>query len=217
MNKCMINFKAVDRKKAEVLLKALNEFEATQLSHNFRERRLVRSGQLVHGYMQDCAAMSKRIFTRLNRDRFNKAIEKFANPIEKDDCFTKLRTLEEKTVLRFCQNCRGEFWKYMTTIWVWYNLISASLYILLSDIKCPINKLFARFLLRTCQFIHEFNGIKQCRLTLADFATRQEIDVLRAHYLTESNRPIPTIGIYARGSYGVLDEVYDDATIVRIR
>ena len=108
MNKCMINFKAVDKKKAEVLLKALNEFEATQLSHNFRERRLVRSGQLVHDYLRDCAAMSKRIFTRLNRDRFNKATEKFSNPIEKDDCFTKLRTLEEKTVLRFCQNCRGK-------------------------------------------------------------------------------------------------------------
>ena len=67
---------------------------------------------ITHSYnnpiYRDTAAFTKRIFNRTSPDRFNAACQKFKKPIEADQCFKKLRTQDDKTVLRFCQNCMGK-------------------------------------------------------------------------------------------------------------
>ena len=50
MQKTFINFLNVHKKKAEVILSALKDYESTMASYNHNERRLVRAGKIVHDY-----------------------------------------------------------------------------------------------------------------------------------------------------------------------
>ena len=115
------------------------------------DRRVVQSGKLVHDYVRDVAAMTKRIFVRESDARSRKAKDRFDNSIETDGCYRRLRSREDKTVLRYCKCCE--------------------------QVDCPVNLLFSRFLVRTCKFCRDFNGIKGTRLALIDFATTKEVSI----------------------------------------
>ena len=102
-----INFMKVNRKKTTVLMKALKEYYNVYISSALSQRQTVRTGKVVADYIDDCAAMTKRLFVRSTPERKRLAMEKFRNPIEGDKCFPRLRTSEDKAVLRFCY-CNGE-------------------------------------------------------------------------------------------------------------
>ena len=106
-NKMTINFMKVNRKKTTVLMKALKEYYNVYISSALSQRQTVRTGKVVADYIDDCAAMTKRLFVRSTPERKRLAMEKFRNPIEGDKCFPRLRTSEDKAVLRFCY-CNGE-------------------------------------------------------------------------------------------------------------
>ena len=106
-NKTTINFLKVDRKRTTVLMKALKAYENHDISTALGRRQVVRTGKAVSDFLKDGAAMTKRLFTRLTPERKRRACEKFSNPIEADKCFPRLRTIEDKAVLRFCY-CTGK-------------------------------------------------------------------------------------------------------------
>ena len=106
-NKTTINFLKVDRKRTEVLMTALKEYENHNISTSLGRRQVVRTGKAVADFLRDGAAMTKRLFTRLTAERKRMACEKFSNPIEADKCYPRLRTTEDKAVLRFCY-CTGK-------------------------------------------------------------------------------------------------------------
>ena len=105
-NKTTINFLRVDRRKTTTIMKALKEYENSVASHVIGQRQIVRTGKVVSDFLRDGAAMTKRLFTRLTQDRKEKAKRKFKAPIEDDKCFRRLRTKDDKAVLRFC-HCEG--------------------------------------------------------------------------------------------------------------
>ena len=119
MQKTSINFLNVDKEKAITILKALKDYEATQISYNIGERMIVQSGKIVHDYIRETAAMTKRIFVRESENRIREAKKRFDNSIEADGCYRRLNSRDDKTVLRFCK-C--------------------------TSTECPVNVLFARFL-----------------------------------------------------------------------
>ena len=101
-NKTTINFLKVDRSRATIIMKALRDYENTLISSTLGSRQVVRSGKAVSDYIKDSAAITKRLFTRLTPERKRLACERFENPIEADKCYPRLRTTEDKAVLRFC-------------------------------------------------------------------------------------------------------------------
>ena len=77
--------------------------------------------------------------------------------------------------------------------------------------------MMARWMARTAKFVVDFNGVKGSKMTMINFATSQEVDVFKKQYLGPDNWPISAVGNYARGSYGIDDEVFDNPPIVNIR
>lgn len=189
-NKMTINFSKVDRRKATVLMRSLKEYENVDISSILAQRQTVKTGKAVADFLNDGAAMTKRLFVRLTPERKRLAKERFGDTLETDKCYPRLRTMEDKAVLRFCY-C--------------------------SDTNCPINVLFAQFMMRTAGFIKEYNGYKGSRLVMADFFTTDEIIRFRQSYLQENGRPIRSVGQYAVGSYGDEDEVEGNAHAVHFR
>ena len=90
-------------------MKALREYENTVISSILGQRQVVRTGKAVSDYIKDAAAITKRLFTRLTPERKRRACEKYENPIEADKCYPRLRTAEDKAVLRFCY-CNSKFY-----------------------------------------------------------------------------------------------------------
>ena len=107
-NKVNINFMRVNRRKTSILMRALKEYENVKASAVLGKRQTVRTGKVVSDFINDGAAMTKRLFVRLTPERKRMAQEKFKNPIEADKCFRRLRTTEDKAVLRFCY-CNGKY------------------------------------------------------------------------------------------------------------
>lgn len=101
-SKTTINFLRVDRRKTTTIIKALKEYENTVASHVIGRRQIVRTGKVVSDYLKDGAAMTKRLFVRLTQERKDKAQSRFQTPIEADKCYRRLRTKDDKAVLKFC-------------------------------------------------------------------------------------------------------------------
>ena len=110
-NKTTINFMKVNRKKTTILMRALKEYLNVENSTAISRRQMVKTGKVVADFINDSAAMLKRLFTRLTPERKRKAMDRFRNPIEADKCFGRLRTLDDKAVLRFCY-CNGKQKKF---------------------------------------------------------------------------------------------------------
>ena len=115
-NKTTINFLKVDRSRATIIMKALREYENTVISSILGQRQVVRTGKAVSDYIKDAAAMTKRLFTRLTPERKRRACEKYENPIEADKCYPRLRTVEDKAVLRFCYCNSKSIIKYSSVV-----------------------------------------------------------------------------------------------------
>lgn len=99
-------------------MRALKEYENVKASAVLGKRQTVRTGKVVSDFINDGAAMTKRLFVRLTPERKRMAQEKFKNPIEADKCFRRLRTTEDKAVLRFCY-CNGKYrWSYLLTMFI---------------------------------------------------------------------------------------------------
>ena len=205
MAKCSLNFDKTDRTKAIVIMTSLKEHFTTVSSNYYYNRQTAPSGRIVEDYINDCAALVKRMFVRRTDERVAKALEKSGDAMENHRCFSELRTENDGTVLRFC-SCDGKFNPYKTSS----NICNI-------DLKCPINLKFAQFMLRTCRFIKDYNSVKGSRLIMADFFNIEEINLFTKHYLTSSNRPNTYIGNFARGSFGLLDEISDDPQMESIR
>ena len=107
-NKTTLNFMKVHRRKTTILMKSLKEYENVVASATLSQRQTVRTGKAVSDYINDGAAMIKRLFVRLTPERKRIAKNRFSNPIEGDKCFMRLRTQDDKAVLRFCF-CKGQF------------------------------------------------------------------------------------------------------------
>ena len=205
MAKCSLNFDKTDRTKAIVIMTSLKKHFNTVASNYYYNRQSVPSGRIVEDYINDCAAMLKRLFVRRTDERVSKALEKDDEAMENHRCFGDLRTEYDGTVLRFC-TCEGKFTPYKT---------SSNPYII--DVKCPINLKFARFMLRTCRFIKDYNSVKGSRLIMTDFFNTEEVNLFTKHYLTSLNRPNTYIGGFERASFGLLDEVLDNPQLESIR
>ena len=66
-------------------------------------------------------------------------------------------------------------------------------------------------MLRSIQFVKDFNGVKGSRMRLSDLFTLQEIDVFADKFLTDNKtRPITTVGYRGEGVFGIQDQVYDN-------
>ena len=117
MNKCSINFANVDRRKATVLLTSLKRYNETITNAHIGRRQIAPAGKLVCELICDAAALCKRLFVRDSEERCRRATRIEPNPIEADRCFAALDSANDKTVLRFCQNCdEGEI-KLFKTSW----------------------------------------------------------------------------------------------------
>ena len=205
MAKCSINFDKTDRTKAIVLMTSLKSHYTSVASNYYYNRQASPSGRIVEDYINECAAIIKRLFVKRTDERIAKALERSDDAMENHKCFDELRTERDGTVLRFC-SCDGKFAPYKTSSNT-FNI----------DVKCPINLKFAQFMLRTCRFVKEYNSVKGSRLIMADFFNTEEINLFTKHYLTSANRPNTNIGTFARGYIGILDEVFDNPQLESIR
>ena len=108
MSKCTINFDRTDRPKTIVFMTALKEHMATVASNYVNNRQTVHSGRLVEEFINESAAILKRLFVPRTEDRIEKALDLETDPIENHRCFDDLRTEEDRAVLRFCK-CEGRY------------------------------------------------------------------------------------------------------------
>ena len=109
MGYCNLNFAKLDKTKAITLMTSLKRHCETIASDHHRRRGYSHSGRLVFDFINEAAAIVKRLFVADTRERLNRANQVFQNPIENDQCFANLNTTNNKTVLRFCSRCRGKF------------------------------------------------------------------------------------------------------------
>ena len=105
MLKTSINIKDVNKKKAEIILGALKKHEETVASSNISKRQQVPSGRIVKDFINEAAALTKRLFMAKTRNRVSLAERMFEYPLEKDQCFGGLGGARKMTVLRFCRSC----------------------------------------------------------------------------------------------------------------
>ena len=107
MSKTNLNFAKVDKMKAITLMTSLKEHCATLANEHIRKRGHSVTGKIVFDYINESAAFLKRLFMADTEARLNRANRLFENPMENDDCFSRLRTRDNRTVLRFCTICKG--------------------------------------------------------------------------------------------------------------
>lgn len=105
MMKTSINVLNVDEEKANVILKALRNYQDTVTNYNIGRRQQVPAGKIVNDFIMEAAAISKRLFMARTERRLTKAARKDENALELDRCFGRLNGHAKKVVLRFCKNC----------------------------------------------------------------------------------------------------------------
>ena len=105
MMKTSINVREINLKKANTILKSLRCYEETIVNYNIGRRRRAPAGRIVHEFINDTAALTKRLFVALSERRLNLAEQRYENSLETDRCFNRLGGGQKKTVLRFCKAC----------------------------------------------------------------------------------------------------------------
>ena len=92
-----------------------NRIKLKKASDRLRQTGFSQTGRIVFDYIVDSAAILKRMFVADTELRLNRANQVFDNPIENDECFAYLNTRNNRTVLKFCGNCRGQYFFLNTT------------------------------------------------------------------------------------------------------
>lgn len=105
MMKTSINVREINLKKANTILKSLRCYEETVVNYNIGRRRRAPAGRIVHEFINDAAALTKRLFVAKTDRRLQIAEQRYESPMEADRCFSRLGGDQKKTVLRFCKAC----------------------------------------------------------------------------------------------------------------